>query len=36
VSPGAHTVVFVHPTRGRKALLVDATKERITFATARF
>ncbi|HEV8549349.1 MAG TPA: hypothetical protein VGQ57_09975 [Polyangiaceae bacterium] len=36
VTPGAHVVVFVHPSEGRRTMTVDAAKDRVSFATARF
>ena len=36
VTPGEHVVVFVHPVRGRMTLHVDAAKDRVSFATAKY
>jgi hypothetical protein len=36
VSPGAHTVIFVHPEHGRKAKSVNVEAGKATAAIVRF
>lgn len=36
VTPGEHVVVFLHPTKGRRTLIVEVPKDRVAFATAKF
>jgi hypothetical protein len=36
VEPGEHVAVFIHPTKGRKTLIIEVPKDRIAFATAKF
>ena len=36
VTPGEHTVSFVHPELGTQTMTVLATKDRVTFAKAKF